>query len=539
MPLLLKLNSGRWRIFALSTLLCLLAIWPALVGQASAHASLVSVDPADGAMVETAPPGFSLTFSEPTSPLVIKLLRPDGGSDVLSDITLQGSTLRIAAPDNLGNGTYVLNWRIVAQDGHPVGGSSIFSIGAPSTPPQIADEIDWPVRMAIWASKVALYIGLFFGIGGAFFVRWFGSGSPQLRPVLAGSILAGLAGAFLSVGLQGLDALGAPISSLGAGLFWQTGLGTSFGNTVLIAVPALLAGLCALSSGSLWNRFLAMAAMIGVGLALGSSGHASAASPQWLTAPAVFVHAVCIAFWAGALLPLRVAFASASPAAVSTLQRFSRIIPYALVPLLASGLFLAVIQLGRVDALWATAYGNVLLAKLALLGFLSGAAAYNRYRLTNKVTQGNLTATASLRKSLRCEIVLVVAILAVAAVWRFTPPPRALDEAAAMPAYAHVHSAEAMADITLTPGRAGPIDASIVIMTADFGPLDAKELQVRFMNEAAGIDAITRSAVKPGDGTWRVDDLTLPVGGHWSIRLDILVSDFELLKLDGAIDLRK
>ena len=52
------------------------------------------------------------------------------------------------------------------------------------------------------------------------------------------------------------------------------------------------------------RALLSLTALLGVGLALALSGHASNAAPQWLTRPSVFVHVVCVAFWVGALLPL-------------------------------------------------------------------------------------------------------------------------------------------------------------------------------------------------------------------------------------------
>ena len=47
---------------------------------AHAHASLLSTVPGDGTMVATAPSAFSLTFNEPVSPLLVKLIDPDGSS---------------------------------------------------------------------------------------------------------------------------------------------------------------------------------------------------------------------------------------------------------------------------------------------------------------------------------------------------------------------------------------------------------------------------------------------------------------------------
>ena len=38
-----------------------------------------------------------------------------------------------AAPREWRRGTHVLSWRVISADGHPVGGSVMFSVGAPST----------------------------------------------------------------------------------------------------------------------------------------------------------------------------------------------------------------------------------------------------------------------------------------------------------------------------------------------------------------------------------------------------------------------
>ena len=52
------------------------------------------------------------------------------------------------------------------------------------------------------------------------------------------------------------------------------------------------------------SRALSLLALVGVGIALALSGHASNAEPRWISRPAVFTHGVCMAFWVGALLPL-------------------------------------------------------------------------------------------------------------------------------------------------------------------------------------------------------------------------------------------
>src|SRR5205807_2817307 len=114
---------------------------------------------------------------------------------------------------------------------------------------------------------------------------------------------------------------------------------------------------------------------------------------------------------------------------------------------------------------------------------------------------------------------------------------RALAVAAARPALLHIHTARAMADVRFEPGRAGAVAASIVIMTGDFGGLDAKEVTLAIENRAAGVEAISRPAMKGADAVWRVEKLPIPQNGRWRVSLDILVNDFEKVQLEGAIDI--
>ncbi len=506
-----------------------------------AHASLLRAEPAENAVLAAAPDGFRLTFNEPVSPLVLRLIRPDGTTVTLDQARLEDATLVVAAPPGLGTGTHVLSWRVVSEDGHPVGGSVVFSIGAPGAgpPPEAADMADPAVRTAIWLARIALYAALFLGVGAAAFRAAIAPLPRGAGRTAAALMLLGLAAAPLSVGLQGLDALEAPLSGLGQRVVWAAGWGTSFGTTAALATLALALGLAALAPRRGWiSGLAALLALAAAGTALAASGHAGAAAPQVLTRPAVFLHAVCIALWAGALLPLGLHLRAGGPGAAAALRRFSALIPFAVLPLAVAGILLAVVQLGHVNALWTTAYGCVFLVKLALLLALFGLAGLNRWRLTEPAGAGNGPATRRLVRSVAAETVLVLAIFAAAAAWRFTPPPRALAEAAARPASIHIHTAPAMADLTVTPGRAGPVTAAIVVMTGDFGPLDAQEVTLVLANPAAGIEPIRRKAAKAGDGTWRIEGLVIPVPGRWTVRIDVLISDFEIARLEDAIDIR-
>lgn len=213
--------------------------------------------------------------------------------------------VEVSAPGNLAAGTHVLAWRVVSEDGHPVAGSTIFSIGAPSSAPQAAGEaIDWPMRTALWLARIAMYAGLFFGIGGLFAVQWLIPGGAGGLPVIKTALLLGLSATVVSLGLQGLDALGAPLSSLTDHAVWSAGLATSFGLTVIVLSFAFLLAFMTSSRAMVSGRAISLVVIVAGSAALALSGHASSATPQWLMRPAVFVHVVTIATWIGSLPPL-------------------------------------------------------------------------------------------------------------------------------------------------------------------------------------------------------------------------------------------
>ncbi|MGO4841593.1 copper resistance protein CopC, partial [Rhizobiaceae sp. 2RAB30] len=85
---------------------------------ALAHATLIRSEPVDGSVVASTPERFTLIFSEPVSPLVLKLIDPGGESRALTDYRVEGEEVGVAVP-SLGEGTHVLSWRVVSADGHP------------------------------------------------------------------------------------------------------------------------------------------------------------------------------------------------------------------------------------------------------------------------------------------------------------------------------------------------------------------------------------------------------------------------------------
>lgn len=95
----------------------------------SAHAALVAVEPPSGSMLANAPKAVELRFNEAVTPGAIQLI--DGAGMARDDVRVNasGETISVAMPADMPQGTAVVSYRVISQDGHPVAGSVIFSIG--------------------------------------------------------------------------------------------------------------------------------------------------------------------------------------------------------------------------------------------------------------------------------------------------------------------------------------------------------------------------------------------------------------------------
>lgn len=98
---------------------------------AAAHSVLVSVDPQDGATLETSPGRVSLTFNEEINPnfaSVAVTTGDDRTSLTVGEPTVEGETVTVAVDDDLADGAYTIGYRVTSADGHVVSGSSVFTV---------------------------------------------------------------------------------------------------------------------------------------------------------------------------------------------------------------------------------------------------------------------------------------------------------------------------------------------------------------------------------------------------------------------------
>jgi copper transport protein len=112
-----------------------------------------------------------------------------------------------------------------------------------------------------------------------------------------------------------------------------------------------------------------------------------------------------------------------------------------------------------------------------------------------------------------------------------------LAELEARPAQTHIHTATAMADITVTPGRAGESSMRVWLSDGDFAPLVPRAVTVALSSATLGIERLKRPATLGDDGYWTAP-LSLPSGGAWSVEIVVRIDDFTLVQLTGEIELR-
>jgi copper transport protein len=496
---------------------------------AHAHAVLVSSSPAWDETVKTLPSGVRLQFNEPVS-VIRAAVRDAGGVSQNLIAASTGTVVTLNLPDPVGHGSVIVSYRVESEDGHPVGGSLVFHVGAASpAATDVAEAASSGLNVAIWLVHIAtiLYLAVF--VGGALFNRWLDPG--RALPVRPVAILVP-GGLLLMTGLylQGLDELGLGLTLRGLEPLKYAAhgnaliaAGLAFLSIVLISLP-----LTANRRGYLMSAMLAMAT---ASMAFTFTGHCNVVEPRWLARTCIFLHGAAMLFWIGSLMPLlqlgKTRFSK------RPLLAFSRAIPVPFVLMLAAGATLAFIELPEISQMLSSLYGQVLAVKIALVGILCIVAGYNRFWLTKPALAGSRTARMHLRRSIACEIALAIAIVGAASLWRFAGPAMAfVDEPATS---LHLHSDKLMAQLELGRDPAGVTRARVVVMGPDFGPIGPRSVMLRLMNPEAGIEPIRYDLRKSSEGGWEGTVLALGDPAGWKVDVEVLIDDFTSAHLEGRL----
>ena len=512
------------RILALVLLVALLSPASAL-----AHAVLQSTNPAADSVLAQAPGEIALTFNEPVQVLALRIIDATGRDcSPPSPPAVRDGRVTWAMQHHLRDGRYLVSWRVASLDGHVIGGSFTFAVGAagPGALPAAvgSEENHWPAL----ALHALTRLTLLFAVGTALFRMLLAPPAidATLRNAVCWLAIAGLIAAILFIGAEGALRAGLPAHALLSPDSWQAALAAP--NNAWRGLS--LVGLVALAFG---GRAIA-AQWLGIALSLlgmADSGHVLAVLPAGVGHGLMILHGFTAALWIGAIAPLRLALQrDAWTATADLFRRFQTYGALAMAGTLASGLLLATLLLPRWADLWQSDYGLRLCAKLAAVAVMLGIAATNRLWLTRRAVAGAPRARAHLRAVLGLDLVAASLATILAVGLSLGPPPTAALKVA---------MANERYDIALevAPGKAGDNDLSIALAPKAGAPADPKEVELRL--SAPGIEPITRKAERTEAGRYHVRDLPLWIPGPWQVRLGLLVDDFTKLQLETELTLAR
>jgi copper transport protein len=557
----------------------LLAAALVLPAAASAHAVLEDSQPSRGDQVREAPQRVVLRFDEPVEASFGSVRVYDArGKRVDSGPTEhpdgQGDSVAVELRRRLGDGVYTATYRVISADSHPVAGGFTFTVGAGGAAPDasVADLVDQggagPVTETAFGVVRALgYLAIALLAGGVVCVLavW----RPALQgPGAAGDAFAararaiGLAAACVGVLSSALGILlqgaTAAATSLWGGLDLNVlgdVIGTRFGTVwslravafaglgTLIAQPVLL------SARAGWVAAAALAAFLCLTPAL--AGHASTLDPSALLVPANFIHVSAMSVWAGGVATLLLVAPAATrrlephertELLAATVMRFSNVAILAVAALVASGVAQAIPALDSFSDFVDTAFGRALLAKIVLLVLLLGLGAWNRQRARPRLArlaerrEAAGQAGVLLRRSLRAEAVLMVAVLGVtAALVSYVPPSSARG-----PFADTLDLGPARLELTVDPARPGANELHMYLFRrSDGAQYDRiKELRVSASLPERQIGPLHLRADKAGPGHYVVRGAAITPAGDWRLALDARVSKFDAYRAELEVPIK-
>lgn len=507
-------RSGTKRRWLSSSLGACVAIglWLMSATGASAHALLVATTPQDGQILGTPPGTVVLEFSEAIDPHSSGAEATDPTGHRWPAQVTGGQEMRIALQTNAA-GVYTVEWHTTSlDDGHHTSGSFQFGVrispltlagvAGPGTQPQASDLL---IGVAKWVEAVALL-----AVVGQLLVVTLAARTPRLDWVRVRYWPASiaLAAGMIVIWAEVTVATGGHSASAEAAYFTSGIAGPARLGRLACELFAVVAAL----RRSRWLWVWTVAALAGVA----ASGHAAAVQPAWSGVLVDSLHLVAAGLWAGGIVALamqRPPGGWRSSAGLALLRRFTPVALTAFGVTVVLGAVQALQQLGSADALVSTTYGEVLIAKIALVGCMLPLSWFAWRRR---------------RPRLRLEASIAAAVIAAAAILSAIPlPPTAAARQAALlatttstaglPKPGDLTMAGSAGDVlvglSLEPGRPG-LNHVLVYLLPPQGSTAAAGLAA---NLSSG--SMSRPLTSCGT-TCRQTDMTL-TGGE-SLRVDVV-----------------
>lgn len=518
---------------------------------ADAHALVETSSPADGATVDSPPAQVSIEFSEGVRVPVgsVRVVDSDGDRVDDGEIVADGSEVTVGLRDDLPDGTYTSAFRVISADGHPIRGGLVFAIGEADPGEGVAfDDIlgsgdtTWEVIAA--GARFATYLATFIAAGGATFLVLVDRGEADRRRAIRLVTVAaaiGAAAALLVVVAQSALATGLGITSFTKEGVLEEVLADGLGTATAMALLGLAGVVVGVRLTGPARSVVSLTAALLATASFAATGHTRNTEPTWLAVPADAVHAVVAAIWVGGIVLLipnlrRLTTARDAGSAARVLARFSTMAGVAVALLVVSGSVLAWGEIRAMRGL-ATTYGAVFATKIAIVVVVGLIAAWNRWRLLPEVEDDSEAgqrdrALRTFRRTVRAEVIGLVAILAVTSVLVSVTPARTAAGIGGVYSQTTAFGSEYSVNLVVDPNQAGQNDVHLYFFDQDGAPVVDEPFEsvlMRLSYPADQIGPIEREPVLIVPGHYTLTGGELSIAGQWQIEVEARQGEFGLL----------
>ena len=492
------------------------------VSPASAHAVLIDTEPKSGAILGESPERIILTFNEQvgTSFSSIRVLDSEGNElSAAKAQRVDPERVGVEAP-TLGDGTYIVIWRVVSADGHPVEGSFTFQIGAVSH--DVSSVVAKFVEEEHGLSRLFSVIRwvLLAGIIALMGALWLITRDQRAAVSLRTRMVAWGAWSFAFLAtVQTLFAYGPHASGLkiyeatNLALLRET-LGTAFGQWQLVRI-AILVALAVLLREMQWRdsrawRSGAAVLLLATVASVSVSGHAITQGSVVVSVALDVVHFATVGLWLGGLVTIAIDRGTwLTEGRAVTIGRFSAMSGVAVPVIVATGVAQSVMILDSPADLFEYRYGRLLALKLAFVAALVLLGAVSR-RILRRV------GSTKLGPSIAIEAVLGAVIIAVTAVLTGVPPSQA---STIEPFAKTLVRGEVIADVTISPARVGSTEVHVLLNSPGGSLSRIKLVAVRASLDSRGVPPNAMDLEEVGPNHWS-GSFTFAFAGEW--RLDVV-----------------
>jgi copper transport protein len=522
---------------------------------AFAHAILQESNPSSNSVVRTSPQTVSLRFNEAVETAFGSIRVYDcGGGRVDSGKIVRPTkdSVAVKIDRRLAQGTYTVTWRVISADSHPVAGAFVFNVRKATagsckqvfgaTTPGTVDAffkfmrgLDFALILLVVGGAIALAVVL-------------GSAAPELRSRLfriLGGLSFGLAFvAALCIVLQGAVAGGFGLSEA---FRWDTihsVLQTRFGRAFLWQVGvAIVVGALALFASR--SRKLDLMPMLSLLLipTLSAAGHARTSG-----AFAIFLdvfHIAAASTWVGGLaftvLALLLAGADRWPLCSRTVPRFSILAVVSVVVLITAGSIRGYQEVKSFNGLWHTTYGQLLLAKIALVTPLLLIGLYNN-RFAVPRLKKNTASRGERRRFLRAagtELAIMAAIIGVTAVL-VTEPPAKASVSAAKYATDTIPIGPLEVNYLIDPAKTGPNVIHLYFYMPKSGfPANVSDAKMSATLPSENLGPLRIPLTKIVPSHYTTSSGVFPQAGNWQVTFEIRRGQFQSYTQTVTVPIRE